>query len=90
MMPRILIVAMTASVLLAGCAKKEVAEAPPPPAAVVVAPPPPPPGALPGSIAADRDGDGMIDGYYTSDGIYHPNYAPPAPARSLARAGERG
>ncbi|MGE4431199.1 MAG: hypothetical protein AB7E05_10720 [Sphingobium sp.] len=43
-----------------------------------VAPPPPPPGSVAGSTAADRDGDGVVDGYYTSDGIYHP-YAPPAP-----------
>ena len=41
--------------------------------------PPPPPGAVPGSVAADRDGDGIIDGYYTADGIYHPNYVPPPP-----------
>ncbi|MFT3967654.1 MAG: hypothetical protein QM690_17415, partial [Sphingobium sp.] len=55
---------------LAACSKKEdVAAAPPPP---------PPPGSVAGSTAADRDGDGIVDGYYTSNGIYHP-YAPPAP-----------
>lgn len=53
---------------LGACAEK-------PPVATM---PPPPPGAVPGSTAADRDGDGIVDGYYTSDGIYHP-LAPPAP-----------
>ncbi len=59
---------------------------------IAAAPPPPPPGAVPGSIAADRDGDGIIDGYYTSDGIYHPNYVPPPPPPPPAptRLGERG
>lgn len=42
-------------------------------------PPPPPPGAVAGSVAADRDGDGVVDGYYTADGVYHPNYVPPPP-----------
>jgi hypothetical protein len=63
----------------------------------VAAAPPPPPGAVQGSMAADRDGDGVIDGYYTSDGIYHANYVappppPPAPTYSpaVARRGERG
>lgn len=58
----------------------------------IAAAPPPPPGAVPGSIAADRDGDGIIDGYYTADGIYHPNYAPPPPPPPPAptRLGERG
>ena len=58
----------------------------------VAAAPPPPPGAVPGSVAADRDGDGIIDGYYTADGIYHPNYTPPPPPPPPApsRLGERG
>lgn len=58
----------------------------------VAAAPPAPPGAVPGSIAADRDGDGIIDGYYTADGIYHPNYTPPPPPPPPApsRLGERG
>jgi hypothetical protein len=68
---------------LGGCAKKQVA----------VAAPPPPPGAVAGSVAADRDGDGIIDGYYSADGIYHPNYTPP-PTPTYApvamRRGERG
>ncbi len=67
---------------LTACAQKE----------EVVAAPPPPPGAVAGSIAADRDGDGIIDGYYTADGIYHPNYVPPPPPPPPApsRTGERG
>ena len=43
-------------------------------------------------VVADRDGDGIVDGYYTSDGIYHP-YAPPAPPPpppAPTRRGERG
>lgn len=58
---------------------------------VAVAPPPPPLGAVAGSVAADRDGDGMVDGYYSADGIYHPNYVPPPPPAPLpTRKGERG
>lgn len=59
---------------------------------IAAAPPPPPPGAVPGSIAADRDGDGIIDGYYTADGMYHPNYTPPPPPPPPAptQVGERG
>jgi hypothetical protein len=66
---------------LAGCARNE----------PVASPPPPPPGAVPGSVAADRDGDGIIDGYYSSDGIYHPNAAAlPPPPPPPTRRGERG
>jgi hypothetical protein len=68
--------------LLGACAERDVP---------VAAAPPPPPGAVAGSMAADRDGDGLVDGYYTADGIYHPNVAPaPAPAPVLySRRGER-
>ncbi|WP_294444732.1 hypothetical protein, partial [uncultured Sphingomonas sp.] len=46
----------------------------------VVAPAPPAgPGALVGTVAADRDGDGIVDGYYTADGIYVAFQAPPCP-----------
>lgn len=76
---RTLILATVGSIALAGCAAKE----PPPP------PPPPPPGAMPGTTAADRDGDGIIDGYYTQDGIYHPYYVPPPPPPPTP-TGERG
>lgn len=55
---------------LAACSHKE--------ETVIATAPPPPPGSVAGSTAADRDGDGIVDGYYTADGIYHP-LAPPAP-----------
>jgi hypothetical protein len=79
---RTLILLAAGGLALGACAKKEVA----------VAAPPPPPGAVPGSTAADRDGDGIVDGYYSSDGIYHPNYVPPPPATRVmaSRRGERG
>jgi hypothetical protein len=33
----------------------------------------------------------MVDGYYTSDGIYHPNMVPPPPPAPVpTRKGERG
>lgn len=65
---RYMILTAAGGLTLGACAKT-------PPVATV---PPPPPGAVAGSTAADRDGDGIVDGYYTSDGIYHP-LAPPAP-----------
>lgn len=59
---------------------------------VAAAAPPPPPGSIAGSTAADRDGDGIVDGYYSPDGIYHPNYVPPPPPEpvQVSRRGERG
>ena len=46
----------------------------------IVAPAPPlGPGALPGTVAADRNGDGIADGFYTPDGVYRPFEAPPCP-----------
>jgi len=71
-----------AALTLAACSKNdEVASAPPPP-----------PGAVAGSVAADRDGDGIIDGYYSADGIDHPNApaAPPPLPPPPTRRGERG
>ncbi|HYZ47908.1 MAG TPA: hypothetical protein VE567_03335 [Sphingomonas sp.] len=38
------------------------------------------PGAIVGSVAADRNGDGIADGYYTNDGTYVAFQAPPCPA----------
>ncbi len=78
---KIISLAIVGGIALSGCAKKQVA---------VVAPPPP--GSVAGSTAADRDGDGIVDGYYSADGIYHPNYVPPAPAYApvAMRKGERG
>ena len=53
--------------------------------------PPQMPGSVAGSVAADRDGDGVVDGYYTSDGIYHPNTSQSLPPPRLAsHRGERG
>src|SRR3546814_14946488 len=66
---RSFLLAAAGGLMLAACSQPE--ELPP----AAAAPPPPPPGAVAGSVAADRDGDGIIDGYYTADGIYHPNVA---------------
>lgn len=73
--------------MLAACTTTE--PPPPPP------PPPPPtlgPGAIVGTQAADRDGDGIIDGWYSADGIYHQFVGPPCPPPPPppARSGERG
>ncbi len=86
MRTQILILAAFGSLALGACAAKEKEVA----AAV---PPPLPQGAVVGSTAADRDGDGIVDGYYTSDGIYHPTVMPTpqrTPATFVTRAGERG
>jgi hypothetical protein len=87
-----LLLAAALGLSLTACNKSHVASADAAPAPVAAPAPPPMPGAVAGSIAADRDGDGIVDGYYTPDGIYHPNYvAPPPPAPVLAtRRGERG
>ncbi len=78
-----LFIATLGGMALSACAQQE---------EEVAAAPPPPPGSVVGSTAADRDGDGVIDGYYTSDGIYHANYVPPPPAYAPTptRRGERG
>lgn len=76
-----LILTGAAALLMSACSNKE----------EVAAAPPPPPGAVSGSVAADRDGDGIIDGYYTADGIYHPNMQPALPPPPPpTRLGERG
>jgi hypothetical protein len=79
---RSILIAGLGMAALSACTKQE---------EVAVAPPPPP-GAVAGSVAADRDGDGVIDGYYSADGIYHANYVPPPPPPPPAptRLGERG
>jgi hypothetical protein len=76
-----IVMAGLGALALAACSKQE---------KVAVAPPPPP-GAVAGSTAADRDGDGIVDGYYTADGIYHANAVPSAPPPPApTRMGERG
>jgi hypothetical protein len=62
---------------------------------VAVAPAPPVgPGAIIGTVAADRNGDGIVDGYYTRDGVYMAFQAPPCPLPPHppppAPSGERG
>jgi hypothetical protein len=64
---------------------------------VAVAPAPPVgPGAIVGSIAADRNGDGIADGYYTADGAYVAFVGPPCPPPPMMQpppapaTGERG
>ena len=72
------------TLVLAACAPK------PEP---IAAAPPIGPGAWAGTVAADRDGDGVADGYYTPDGVYHPFLAPPCPPPPPPppkRSGERG
>jgi hypothetical protein len=69
---------------LSACSKNE---------APVTTAPPVGPGAIAGTVAADRDGDGIIDGYYTTDGIYHAIQGPPCPPPPPPpppRSGERG
>ncbi len=69
---------------LAACATTQDEIAPAPPIG---------PGAIAGTIAADRDGDGFVDGYYTPDGVYHAVQGPPCPPPPPpppTRKGERG
>jgi hypothetical protein len=79
---------LAGSIGLAACANtEEVAVAPAPPLG---------PGAIAGSVAADRNGDGIADGFYTADGTYVPFQAPPCPAPQMMQpppapaTGERG
>ncbi|ARR56571.1 MULTISPECIES: hypothetical protein [Sphingomonadales] len=84
---RLIAMSMATALMLSACASTQRSEE-----VATAAPPPPPPGAVPGSVAADRDGDGIVDGYYSADGIYHPNLppAPPPPPPPPTRRGERG
>ncbi|MDX3899638.1 MAG: hypothetical protein QHC40_03865 [Sphingobium sp.] len=78
---------VAAGVLTLGACASHEYEAPIAPAAPVG------PGAIAGTVAADRDGDGIVDGYYTSDGIYHAIQGPPCPPPPPpppSRSGERG
>lgn len=71
MKSRYLFALVAGSAALSACATTE----PEPPAPL----PPVGVGAIAGTDAADRDGDGVVDGYYTSDGLYHPFVPPPCP-----------
>lgn len=77
---------LASAIGLSACApREEVAVAPAPPIG---------PGALIGTVAADRNGDGIPDGYYTAQGAYVPFQAPPCPLPPppppMAPRGERG
>lgn len=76
--------AIVAPAALAACAHEKPMAASAPPAW---------PGAIAGTVAADRNGDGIADGWYTADGIYHaftPPPCPPPPPPLPSRRGERG
>jgi hypothetical protein len=70
---------------LSACAAKNEPVAPAPPVGL---------GAISGTVAADRNGDGIVDGYYSPDGMYHeiqgPPCPPPPPPPPPSRRGERG
>ncbi len=80
-----LAILLAGTITLGACAEHPAPIAPAPPVG---------PGAIVGTTAADRDGDGIADGYYTSDGIYHafiaPPCPPPPPPPPPKRTGERG
>jgi hypothetical protein len=63
---------LTGTVLLGACASTEERT-------TVTVPGPLGPGAIVGTQAADRNGDGIVDGYYSADGVYHQHIAPPPP-----------
>jgi hypothetical protein len=90
MQKRYLALLAAGTVVLTACTPTE-PPAPPPP------PPPLGPGAIVGTMAADRNGDGIVDGWYTADGVFHPFIAPPCPPPPPPplpppppRSGERG
>lgn len=85
MSSKYLAVLLAGTVALAGCETYDDAAIEEP--AVVL-----PPGAMAGTYAADRDGDGRIDGWY-QNGTYYPFQAPPpppCPAPMPSTSGERG
>ena len=43
-------------------------------------------GAIAGTVAADRNGDGVVDGYYDASGVYNAFQAPPCPPAAPAPA----
>lgn len=71
MKAKVLALLLAGSAGLSACAQPE--EEP------IVPPPPVGVGSIAGTVAADRNGDGIVDGYYTSDGVYHAFQAPPCP-----------
>ncbi|MBB4641580.1 hypothetical protein [Rhizorhapis suberifaciens] len=82
---RYLAILMAGTLSLGACATNQEEE--------VVPSPPVGPGAIAGSVAADRDGDGIADGYYSTDGMYHAFQAPPCPPPPPpppSPSGERG
>lgn len=79
-----LAILMAGTLALGACAANQEDIAPAPPVG---------PGSIAGSVAADRDGDGIADGYYTADGIYNAFQAPPCPPPPPpppSPSGERG
>jgi len=79
-----IMVLVAGTLMLGACAKDEHPVAPAPPIG---------PGAIAGTVAADRNGDGIVDGYYTAEGLYHAFEAPPCPPPPPpppTRRGERG
>ena len=80
---KFLAVLLAGTVMLSGCETTDETIIEP---AVVL-----PPGAIAGTVAADRDGDGRIDGWY-QNGTYYPFVAPPPPPCPMPPPppGERG
>ncbi|QTH22807.1 hypothetical protein HRJ34_04600 [Rhizorhabdus wittichii] len=84
---RLIAMSMATALMLSACASTQKARE-----GATAAPPPPPPGAVPGNVAADATAAGCVDGYYSADGIYHPNLppAPPPPPPPPTRRGGAG
>ena len=86
--PRTALLGVAATLALTACATSD--------DDMYVAPAPPVgPGAVVGTVAADIDGDGVVDGYYNANGTYvawrAPACPPPPPPPPMpTRSGERG